>query len=284
MSPVGMVRPFKHSSRVAEGKSVIQVVSFYKFINIKAEELHAIGEKLREACLAYNILGTIILATEGVSGKLSGEEENIYSFQQMMQAELPELGEIYYQITMAAIHPFSKLKLKFRKEIVSFKVEGLNVADNGKMVSVDKWNELLEAEDCLVLDARNKYEITFGTFPKSINPQTDYFWQLADWVRINLKGVSKDKKIAMFCTEGIRCEKVGAMVRQMGFDNVYQLQGGIMKYLLETSEATTSSTESSAEADKAASPMGSRCRSLWEGDLFLFDDRVAVDSTTRPVF
>ncbi len=239
-------------------KQTFSVVSFYKFVSLK--DLDHLQATLLPACKKHNIQGTIILSEEGINGKLSALRSDMEAIQSVF-GSIDAFSDIHYQTTYADFSPFDKLKFKRRKEIVALKVDGLDMSERGEKLGSREWNKLLDEGECLLIDTRNAYEISFGTFPNSINPNTHYFWEMVNWMRDNLKDLPKNKKIAMFCTEEIRCEKTTAFVKQLGFQNVYQLEGGIMKYLLDTQGESN----------------------LWQGDLFVFDNRVAVDKQAAPV-
>lgn len=229
------------------------VVTFYKFTplphyqDLKAPLLSVMKEK--------NVKGTIILAEEGVNGTFCAQLDNAaYLMDYLKQQE--GLKTLSFQQTWHDVNPFAKAKVKLRKEIVTMGETDVSpLSTGGKHVSPEEWNALLADPNVLVVDTRNDYEVKLGTFKGAINPETDNFRDFPAYVKTHLMD-KKEKKIAMFCTGGIRCEKSTAYLKDLGFEEVYQLKGGILNYL----EGTT--------PDK----------SLWQGTCFVFDDRVALDS------
>lgn len=200
------------------------------------------------------LLGTVILAHEGINGSVCGTRENISCFYQYLN-NIAEFSDLTFKETYEKYMPFAKAKVKFRKEIVTLGVEGVNPLKNpGIHVSPEEWNELISDPDTVVIDTRNDYEIGLGTFKQAINPKTENFRDFPTYVAEHLMD-KKDKKIAMFCTGGIRCEKSTAYLRDLGFDSVYQLNGGILNYLDEIPPD----------------------QSLWQGTCFVFDDRIAIE-------
>ena len=232
----------------------IQIITFYEFKRL--ENLADVREKLRAAMREHSILGTIILAEEGFNSTISGAAENIEKF-------VPKLEEILgtkikYKSSFHAESPFRRIFVKIKPEIVTLKKPVEIEKGVGTHVSPQKWNEIIRDEDVFVLDTRNDYEFEIGTFERAVNPQTEKFSDLPKFIEENLDP-SKHKKIAMFCTGGIRCEKFAPFMKQKGFENVYQLEGGILKYLEEVPES----------------------ESLWQGECYVFDLRVSVDENLQ---
>lgn len=230
------------------------IIAFYKFTNI------AHPEQWREVLLAklieLGIKGTLILANEGINGSFCGSREQVDHFMAYL-GTYPEFQGIHFKENYDSSNPFDKSKVKLRKEIVSMGVVGVDAEKNaGEYVKPEEWNTLISNNDVLVIDTRNDYEIELGTFKRAINPKTVNFRDFPAYVEQNLLDM-KDKKIAMFCTGGIRCEKSTAYLKQLGFENVYHLEGGILNYL-----------------EKIPAQ-----NSLWEGSCFVFDNRVAVDES-----
>ena len=158
-----------------------------------------------------------------------------------------------FKISFAEILPFKKMKVKIKKEIVTFDVEELDLSQKGEYLTPKEWDELMKKDDTIVIDTRNYYEYAMGTFRGAINPHIHHFTELPKWLKGNLKEGDKKKNIAMFCTGGIRCEKSTAYLKQLGFENVYHLKDGIIKYL----------------EDNQKNP-----NSTWQGGCFVFDDRI----------
>lgn len=235
------------------------IAAFYKFVTLDAfEELREpLLQKMRE----LGIKGTVILASEGINGSFAGDRETMDAFYEVLRAD-PRLNDLYFRETYDERNPFEKAKVKLRKEIVTMGIQDINPNDEvGEYLSPEEWNELLSDPDVVLVDTRNDYEFEVGTFRNAINPDIENFRDFPDYVEHNLMD-KKDKKIAMFCTGGIRCEKSTAYMKKLGFDKVYHLQGGIIKYL--------------QDMDKKDS--------LWDGYCFVFDDRVAIDKDLNRVY
>jgi UPF0176 protein len=219
---------------------------------INLEELHSSLRKLLES---LSIKGTILLATEGINGTLAGSNESMDEFELFLQKK-KLFNELNFKISFASIEPFPRLKIKIKDEIVSI---GNKKADPllqvGDYVEPEDWNKLINRKDVLVIDTRNTYENAIGSFKNSIQPETTNFREFPDWVNNLNKNIDKNTEIAMFCTGGIRCEKASSLMKQQGFKNVSHLRGGILNYIETVHEQ----------------------ESLWQGECFVFDDRVSVD-------
>jgi UPF0176 protein len=234
------------------------VISFYKFTVIDVYE--TLKQPLLKAMNTLDIKGTIILAKEGINGSVCGDRHAIVEFISQLTG-YSFLTDLTFRETVDDNNPFTKAKVKLRKEIVTMGDISVDPTQlTGIHVTPDKWNALITDPNVVVIDTRNNYEVALGTFQGAISPQTDNFREFPDYVRMQLLD-KKDRKIAMFCTGGIRCEKSTAYLRQLGFKHVYQLNGGILNYL------------ESIPADK----------SKWQGSCFVFDERVAVDATLKPL-
>ena len=235
-------------------KFFFKVAAFYTFTDLlNLEELQMTFSQFLEK---ENIKGTILLAHEGVNGTVAGTETSIDQFKKFLQSNNLYQSQNFKTSTCAK-DPFPRLKVKLKDEIVSI---GNELADPvktvGEYVQPQDWNNLISQEDVLVLDTRNTYEFSIGTFKKSIQPETTNFREFPDWLEgIESKGLDKSKKVAMFCTGGIRCEKASSLMKAKGFKNIYHLQGGILNYLEKIDEEN----------------------SLWNGECFVFDDRVALN-------
>jgi UPF0176 protein len=219
---------------------------------INLEELQSSLRKLLES---LSIKGTILLATEGINGTLAGSNESMDEFELFLQKK-KLFNELNFKISFASIEPFPRLKIKIKDEIVSI---GNKKADPllqvGDYVEPEDWNKLINRKDVLVIDTRNTYENAIGSFKNSIQPETTNFREFPDWVNNLDKNIDKNTEIAMFCTGGIRCEKASSLMKQQGFKNVSHLRGGILNYIETVHEQ----------------------ESLWQGECFVFDDRVSVD-------
>lgn len=229
------------------------IAAFYQFVDLPSFE--DMKKPILEAMKAYQITGTIILAKEGINGSFCGLEDAMLSMKSHLRA-YASLEDLLFCDTFCERNPFEKSKVKLRKEIVTMGKEKVSPLDmKGTYLSPLEWNEKLKTEDMLVIDTRNSYEVSLGTFEGAIDPQTDNFRDFPDYVEEQLLD-KKHKKIAMFCTGGIRCEKSTSYLKKMGFEEVYHLQGGILHYLASIPEE----------------------ESLWKGSCFVFDERVALDS------
>ena len=230
-----------------------QIITFYEFKELKQiGDLEAIKNSLEGAMRENSIFGTIILAAEGFNSTVSGEPKNIAEFVKI--AEIILQTKLKYKYSFHSTKPFRRVHVKIKPEIVTLKRRVAIEKGTGTHVAPRRWNEIIEAEDVFVLDARNDYEYRVGTFKNAVNPQTRKFSELPDFVDQNLNP-ARHKKVAMFCTGGVRCEKFAPFLKGLGFEQVYQLEGGILKYLEEIPAS----------------------ESLWQGECFVFDDRVTVD-------
>ena len=235
--------------------SDIRVTALYKFVRF--EDPEALREPLFEALSALGIKGTILLAGEGVNGTIAGPPDAMDSALDASCA-LPGCAELEWKDSHAEAMPFLRLKVRLKKEIVTMGVPGTDpTCLVGSYVKPQDWNALISDPDTVVIDTRNDYEVALGTFQGAIDPETETFRQFPDWFetfRAELAKQGRKPKIAMFCTGGIRCEKSTSYVKSLGIEDVFHLQGGILKYL-----------ETVPRED-----------SLWEGECFVFDDRVSV--------
>jgi UPF0176 protein len=233
------------------------IYAFYKFVTVPQFETYR--EPLLAAMQAHCILGTILLADEGINGTIAGTPENMQVFWQVLCA-YPEFQDLNHKLSHDDINPFDKAKVKLRKEIVTLGVTVNPIEERGEYVKPEAWNDLIQDPDVVLIDTRNTYEIDCGTFKGAVNPNTRNFRDFPDYVKAHLLD-KKDKKIAMCCTGGIRCEKSTAYLKQLGFEQVYHLEGGILNYL-ETIPQD---------------------QSLWDGGCFVFDNRIAVDSSLHKI-
>lgn len=228
------------------------VAALYKFAPLPDYE--SLRAPLQNMCDLLEIKGTILLASEGINGTISGTDDNIANLLVFLRAD-PRLATLEHKESRAEELPFYRMKVRLKKEIVTMGVEGIDPNEVvGTYVDPDEWNALISDPDVVLIDTRNDYEVEIGTFKDALNPNTQSFREFPDWVEKNRGGALKKPKVAMFCTGGIRCEKASSFMKSEGFDEVYHLRGGILKYL---------ETQPKEE-------------SLWEGDCFVFDQRVAV--------
>jgi len=227
------------------------VVTFYKFVRLPdfAEK----RDSLLSQCEAQGIRGTILLAAEGINGTIAGSRQAIDSVLSFLRSD-PRLVDLEQKESYADSVPFDRMKVRLKKEIVTLGLPEIDPSDRvGTYVSPQEWNELISDPEVTIIDTRNEYEVSIGTFRGAKNPKTASFRQFPDYVRNHLDP-TKHKKVALFCTGGIRCEKATSFMMEHGFQEVYHLKGGILKYLEEVP----------AE------------ESLWQGECFVFDQRVAV--------
>jgi UPF0176 protein len=233
-------------------KKYLNVV-FYKFVHFP--NYISFQSKTLDFCVERNIKGTILLAEEGVNGAVVGAKKNIYELLSFLKID-NRFSDITHKESYSEEIPFHRMRVKLKKEIVSLGQPNINLNDrSGIRVDPKNWNNLLADPDVVLVDVRNDYEYQIGTFKDAISPKTTNFREFPTFVKEKLN-TKKNKKIAIFCTGGIRCEKASSYMLSKGFENVYQLNGGILKYIDEI------------ETDK----------SLWEGECFVFDSRVSVDS------
>ncbi|MEZ5425939.1 MAG: rhodanese-like domain-containing protein [Pyrinomonadaceae bacterium] len=231
-----------------------QIITFYEFKDLT--NLAELKDSLRSAMSENEICGTIIIASEGFNSTVCGKPPDVENFiklaEKILQTRL---------VFKSSFHPepaFKRRKVKIKSEIVTLRKTVDVEKGRGTHVSAERWNEIISDPETFILDARNDYECRIGSFRGAVNPETESFSQLPDFVEKNLHP-SKHKRIAMFCTGGIRCEKFAPFLREKGFGEVYQLEGGILRYLEEI------------PAEK----------SLWEGECFVFDERISVDESLK---
>ena len=227
------------------------VVTFYKFVRLPdfAEK----RDSLLSHCEAQGIRGTILLAAEGINGTIAGSRQAIDAVLSFLRSD-PRLVDLEQKESYADSAPFDRMKVRLKKEIVTLGLPEIDPSDRvGTYVSPQEWNELISDPEVTIIDTRNEYEVSIGTFRGAKNPKTASFRQFPDYVRNHLDP-NKQRKVALFCTGGIRCEKATSFMMAQGFQEVYHLKGGILKYLEEVP----------AE------------ESLWQGECFVFDQRVAV--------
>ena len=228
------------------------VATFYKFV--KLPDFAEKQAPLLAYCQAQSIRGTILLAPEGINGTIAGSRQAIDSVLSFVRSD-PRLIDLECKESQADSPPFDRMKVRLKKEIVTLGLPEIDPSDRvGTYVSPQEWNALISDPEVTLIDTRNDYEVSIGTFKGAQNPKTASFRQFPDYVRTHLDPC-KHKKVAMFCTGGIRCEKATSLMMAQGFQEVYHLQGGILKYLEEVPPE----------------------ESLWQGECFVFDQRVAVE-------
>ena len=231
----------------------MKVVSLYRFLHL--EDPESFRDQLKDICVAEGLLGTVLVAGEGFNGTLAGSEKAVRVVMDWIRTYCGISEELDARWTDADEAPFRKMRVKVKREIVTLgRPDILPHEKTGEHVDVQRWNELIENPDVLVIDTRNHYEVEVGTFPGAIDPGNDSFREFPEFAK-ELAEQSTERPLAMFCTGGIRCEKATALMLELGFNEVYHLQGGILNYL--------------SEVDAA--------ENKWQGECFVFDTRVAVD-------
>ena len=228
------------------------VCALYHFVRL--DDHGSLKQPLMRLMNHHGIRGTLLLAAEGINGTVAGKRKAIDQLLEWLQAH-DAFKNLVYKESYTDSQPFSRTKVKLKKEIVTMGVEDIDPNDIvGTYVKPQQWNDLINDPDVVLVDTRNDYEVAIGTFKGALNPATETFREFPAYVQDNLDN-KQHKKVAMFCTGGIRCEKSTAYLKQQGFDEVYHLEGGILKYLEEVPEDN----------------------SLWQGECFVFDNRVSVD-------
>jgi len=228
------------------------VAALYKFVTL--EDFREMREPLLDACLGAGTRGTLLLAAEGINGTIAGSRQAIDEVLNYLRSDV-RLTDLEHKESFDHEMPFYRMKVKLKKEIVTLGVPGIDPNRRvGSYVRPKEWNALLRDPDVVLLDTRNDYEVDIGTFRGALDPRTESFREFPEYVRKHLDP-TRHKKIAMFCTGGIRCEKASAFMLDEGFEQVFHLHGGILKYLEEVPPDD----------------------SVWEGECFVFDNRVAVD-------
>lgn len=240
--------------------------ALYKFVSLP--DFAGLRQPLIEFCQARGIKGTLLLAAEGINGTIAGPEGGVRELLAHLRAD-PRLASLEHKESWSDKEPFYRLKVKLKKEIVTLGVDGIDPNRMaGRYVQPQDWNRLIQDPEVVLIDTRNDYEYHVGTFQGAINPETRSFTQLPAWVeqqmqpggRLAPRPDGSKPRVAMFCTGGIRCEKSTAFMRTKGFDEVYHLEGGILKYL------ETMPPE----------------QSTWQGECFVFDERVSVGHDLKP--
>lgn len=235
---------------------MITVAALYRFARF--DDPATLRTSLLTLCEAQGIKGTILLASEGINGTIAGSDPAIEAVLAHIRT-LPGCAAIDVKFSSAATMPFHRMKVRLKREIVTMGQPDIDPLNVGHYVAPADWNALIDAPDTIVIDTRNAYEVKVGSFAGAIDPETASFSEFPDWFRAHRDSIG-DKKVAMFCTGGIRCEKATALLKAEGIDQVYHLKGGILKYLEEVPPA----------------------ESRWQGECFVFDERVAVGHGLAP--
>jgi len=229
--------------------------AMYHFVTLP--QFEKLREPLLNFCVSQSIKGTLLLADEGINGTVAGSEKSILELLKYLKDDPIFEGNfknLTHKESWSDKHPFYRMKVKLKKEIVTLGVPGVSPTKVvGKYVKPQDWNKIISDPEVVLIDTRNDYEYAIGSFKKAINPKTNTFREFPEYVKTHFDP-KKHKKVAMFCTGGIRCEKASSYMMSEGFDEVYHLEGGILKYLEEVSPEN----------------------SLWQGECFVFDQRVAI--------
>ena len=231
----------------------ILVATLYKFF--KVDDLVALQDQLYAICNKNNVMGTILIANEGVNGTISAKPKEIEETLISIQKD-DRFSEIEIKYSSTNKQPFHKMRVRLKKEIVTIGLPEINPNKTvGTYVKPEEWNDIISDPDVILIDTRNKFEIKIGSFKNALDPRTTSFRDFPEWVKkFKQDKTNTNKKIAMYCTGGIRCEKASSLMKEEGFNEVYHLQGGILKYLEQVEKE----------------------KSLWEGECFVFDDRVCL--------
>lgn len=230
----------------------IVVTTFYKFVRLP--DYREMKNPLLDLCNVHGVRGTILLAEEGINATIAGTHDGIANVLESLTDDR-RFADLVTKESYTDEIPFQRTKVRLKNEIVALKVDHVDPNDMvGEYVEPDDWNDLISREDVILIDTRNDYEVQIGTFKHAVNPNTIAFNEFPEYVADNLNP-NQHKKVAMFCTGGIRCEKATSFMLQQGFEEVYHLNGGILRYL------------ENVDPDD----------SLWEGECFVFDERVSVD-------
>jgi UPF0176 protein len=236
---------------------MFHVAAFYKFASFP--DFTDWQNPLRELCEEQDVRGTILLAPEGVNGTIAGRQESVKTVLKFLRADA-RFSDLEAKWSSAEFTPFPRLKIRLKEEIVTLNAGTLDVPrETGHLVEPKDWNALIRDPDVVLIDVRNDYEYAIGTFKGATNPQTASFGEFPEWIK-EQEAINPDTKIAMFCTGGIRCEKASAYLKGEGYDEVYQLRGGVLRYLEEVPEE----------------------KSSWDGQCFVFDWRISVGHGLEP--
>lgn len=232
------------------------VAALYKFVRL--DDYREKRAPLLRACADHDVMGSLLLAAEGINGTIAGPEAGVRAVLAYLRGD-ERLADLEHKESWNDRPPFKRMKVRLKKEIVTMGVDGIDpTAAVGTYVDPAKWNDLIRDPDVVVIDTRNDYEVGIGTFEGALDPDIKTFREFPSWFREYLK--TGRKRVAMFCTGGIRCEKSTAFARQLGVNEVYHLKGGILKYLEEMPEE----------------------ESLWRGECYVFDGRVSVGHGLKP--
>ncbi len=235
----------------------VVIAAFYKFVPLA--DYAALQAPLLDFCQRRDIRGSILLAAEGINGTIAGQREDVDAVLAYIRRDA-RLRDLEHKTSFARFRPFRKMKVRLKQEIVTIRAQEADPTQQvGVYVEPRAWNDLIAQDDVILIDTRNDFEYDYGTFIGAVNPQTDSFNDFPEYVTQNLNP-AQHRRVAMFCTGGIRCEKATSYLLAQGFEEVYHLKGGILKYLEDVPPE----------------------QSMWQGECYVFDERVAVDHHLRP--
>ncbi len=240
----------------AESEKVV-VIAFYKFIPLN--DTKSIRVPMHAACRQHHVLGTILLAPEGINGMLAGSREGIDGALAYIRS-IPQFADLEHKESYCDDMPFKRLRVRLKRELITLGDATIDPLEQvGEYIEPADWNALISDPDVVLVDTRNDFEVGLGTFEGAADPNIRSFRQFPEYIKQNLDP-QKHKKVAMFCTGGIRCEKATAYMLREGFEHVYHLKGGILKYFEEVPEE----------------------QSMWNGECYVFDERVSLDQNLEP--
>lgn len=232
------------------------VAALYKFVSLP--DYQTLREPLLDVCRGQKLRGTLLIAEEGINGTVSGSREGLDALLSFLRSD-PRLADLEHKESHHESQPFLRMKVKLKREIVTMGVPDVDPNRTvGTYVEPEQWNALLDDPELVLIDTRNDYECAIGSFEGAVDPNIKTFRDFPAWVENNLDPTTT-RKVAMFCTGGIRCEKASSYLLEQGFESVFHLKGGVLKYFEEVGEA----------------------QSRWQGECFVFDDRVAVDQSLQ---
>lgn len=245
--------------QIADSSPTVRVAALYRFARLEARR--ELRTPLEDLCRAQDVKGTLLLAPEGINGTIAGSAKAIDRVLAHIRS-WPGCAELDVRFSAAETLPFHRMKVRLKTEIVTMGQPGIDpAADAGTYVDPRDWNALIDDPDTVVIDTRNAYEVAVGSFTGSVDPQTSTFREFPEWFRGERERLlGAGKRVAMFCTGGIRCEKASAFLKREGLDEVFHLKGGVLAYL----------------------DMVPAEESRWQGECFVFDQRVAVRHGLAP--
>lgn len=238
-------------------KDSIKIITFYKFVNLPNHL--SLRQIIQQTCINLQVKGTILLSPEGINATVAGAPDKIDQLIELLSS-YNEFKDMGVQVSYHASYPFRRLKVKLKQQLFNLGIPEISPEiQTGTYVQPENWNSLISDPNTITIDARNHYEVAIGCFKYAVNPNINTFSQFPNYFLDNFSKLNKDHKIAMYCTGGIRCEKSTAYLLKLGFKQVYHLKGGILNYLSKIPKQI----------------------SLWQGDCFLFDQRIGVTSTLQ---